>query len=154
MSALESSLDALSGLATAVLAQVIFLPLIYGIPATATGTTGLTAVFTGLTALKRYGFRRLFNRSAVQSRRMSAVEACVDTCTGLALQMVAQVVFLPLFYGVPATAVGTVGLTAAFAGVAAVRRYLFRRIFEGMAQRRARSRTPLGSSEVVTGSER
>jgi hypothetical protein len=140
MSALEALIDTVSGLATAVLAQVIFLPLIYGMPATVAGTAGLTAVFTGLTACKRYAFRRLFNRPVHQSRRLSLLESVVDTSTGLGLQMLAQVLFIPLLYGVSATVTGTVGLTAAFAGVAAVRRYLFRRIFEGLAQRRLRRR--------------
>jgi hypothetical protein len=145
MSALESLLDTLAGLVTAVVAQIVFLPLLYGIPATAAGTSGLTAVFTGMAAGKRYVFRRLFTRSTQQSRQMSAIESVVDTSTGLALQMLAQVVFLPLFYGVPATPAGTVGLTAACAGLAALRRYLLRRLFEARARTR-RSWTTEGTS--------
>ena len=137
LSVIESAVDTIAGFSFAIVGQVVFLPLLYGIQATPSGTIELTAVFAILSALNRYFFRRIWNRSDQQSRHASILESITVTTVGITLQMLAQVVFLPLIYSVPATVEGTVGLTAAFAILTIIRRFCIRRLFEAIDRRMA-----------------
>jgi hypothetical protein len=64
----------------------------------------------------------------MQSRRASFIEACVNTAVGYAISVLANLYVLPLF-GLQVSLSQAAGLGLVFTGIALVRSYAIRRLF-------------------------
>lgn len=67
----------------------------------------------------------------MQSRRMSLVEALTNVSLGFGVSFVANMIVLPAF-GYPVTVKEGLSIGAIFTGIAVVRSYVIRRVFEAL----------------------
>ena len=74
----------------------------------------------------------------MQSKRMSLIEACVNTFGGYLIALAAQVVIFP-FYGIEISLGTSAQIAVWFLLIALVRGYIFRRLFNLLDHRRAQA---------------
>lgn len=66
----------------------------------------------------------------MQSRFMSAVEACVNVLIGYLVSIVGQIVIFPIF-GINVSMVEHAAIGLMFTGISLIRSYMLRRLFNG-----------------------
>jgi hypothetical protein len=127
----ESTLEVSLDFAVSILVNLGGQRLIYGALASAEVMTSFTSVFLPLAysrrLVTRLGFQALSGWWRLQPWWLSALEVGCDTLLALAMAYGLQVVW----YGAAATPERAGSLTVGLYAFTMLRRYLFRRIFEG-----------------------
>ena len=144
----QLSLEAFVDFLCSILMNVGGQRLLYGAGATVGRITFFSSIFLAAVFLRRLGTRRFFEALTLagtrQSRLHSAVEVVSDTVLGFGIAVALQL----LIYREAATVWRVGGLTGGLYGVAIIRRYLLRRLFDAVAARTVARRNALATAAL------